>query len=153
MTNPSEEFYETLKAEEENVKRYIDRYDMDADEANPLVHVTPNQVDDFFGPKVINIVCITGPYSGFDWDAVEECITRLQEVYDQFISYETHFIIDEDADDWQNASDDTKDDTTEEFESLINDYDSNSIGIYYWGPLQQDALQSKIRELLQDFYA
>jgi hypothetical protein len=152
MPEPSEEFYETLSAEPENENRYFDRYDIDEDDGNPLAHVTPNPTDDFFGPKVINIVCLTGPFVDWDWDGVEECVARLQEVYEDFIGYETHFIIDEMAEDWDNASESAKDETIEEFESLINDYDANSIGIFFWGPLQGDALQNKIRELLDTFY-
>lgn len=150
MPDPSEEFYEVLK--EEHVNKYFDRYDLNVEEGNPLAHVTPLDVDDFFGPKVINIICLTGPFIDWDWNGVEECVTRLQAIYDQFIGYETHFIIDEAAEAWEDASEGAQDETKEEFESLVNDYDSNSFGVYYWGPLQGDALQSKIRELLAAFY-
>lgn len=153
MSSPSETIYDYFKANVYQTK-YMDRFDLSNDPANPLLNIVPlSDIPDFFAPKVCNVICLTKPYVDWDWESVEETLNRLIETYDQFGKYEAHFMIDEDADEIQDASSSSIDETIDNFITLINDYSAGDYGIHFWGSLNTTALQERINTILSDFYS
>jgi hypothetical protein len=108
MSEPSRDSLTALKVGTLS-RLNIDVLDLKYDKVNPLQQIVPcfELVDGtaykFFGPYVLNLVSITGPYikdGDPEWDQedVDACKAILAATYSQFSRYETHVIIDIDAD-------------------------------------------------------
>jgi hypothetical protein len=142
MSDPS---FDILEYQKSRIK-YIDGFTLSVDPVNPLLNVVP-LVNDFFATKVCNIVCLNGPLVDWDWDSVATTVTILKATYDKFQRYETHFLIDGDADKAPSESQLSEMDSN--FATLVADL--GEYGIFYYGKLNATALSTTINEILDSF--
>lgn len=162
---PSKNKLESLKADPAQKPNYVDRYDIDEDKINPLSQVVPNlkgaiedvKVKPFFGPFVLNIVCITGPYvrteddgGGWDDEEVTKCKELIKEGYKDFAHYETHFIIDEDAEAVQEEDNEEAMEETEELLEALCD-ELEECGFTYHGRKDTTEIATKIDDIIKEF--
>lgn len=150
MSTPSENAFDTIQQDSKYNEKYIDRFVIGKDKVNPLQNVVPIKCDDFFGTKVCNIICITGPYTDWDDDKLTETLDRLRAIYSIFAKYETHFIFDKEADEYAKLSSTTKNKMKSDYQQLAND--GSAYGLYYWGELSSASLYQKVTELINTFF-
>lgn len=153
MSTPGEDAFEVLKNDPKYEKKYLNSFQMQEDARNPFLKVIPLEFDDFFPTKVCHILCITGPFSGWDNDSVSECMGRLEEVYEDFAKYEVHIMIDEEAEDVQSAGEDKMQETEDAFTQFIEEYNAEELGFTYHGKLNATAIQDKIAAVIVAFYS
>jgi transposase InsO family protein len=153
MSTPIEDIYEYLKANNYK-KQYLDKFTLDTDPINPLLNVVPTtDQPDFFGTKVCNILVFNKPFVGWDFTSVSAVMAWFTGVYDQFARYKTCIFIDNQASAIQSASSSVLDAMESDINTFLGDYAGSSYGFSYEGKLDQSALQARIIEILDEFYA
>lgn len=166
--SPSKNLFESLR-DTKYLGRFFDVYPLKFDKINPLQQVVPcfplettlfsqtQGVRPFFGPYILNIVSITGPYvkntDPPEWDQteVDECIELLKKAYKYFSLYELHIFIDKDAPAVQNEdNEDAMVVTKDKLDVLKTQLDG--YGIHYWGELASADMAARVDTILKEFY-
>lgn len=163
---PSKALLESIKASGIHKPRYMDVYPLTESRVNPLSQVVPcikgsgEELKDqkpFFGPFVLNIVCITGPYirsdddgGGWEDDDVAAQTAIIKATYSQFSRYETHYLIDADAD---AAAAEDNEEAMQETEDLLDGLceELAEYGFTFHGRLDAGEVDTKIRQIIDDF--
>ncbi len=149
MPDPIDNIFNTLKTGDYS-KKYLDKFVMAVEPADPLLNVVPTLTDpDFFGTKTCNIIVFTKPFGGWDDSSVADSVSRLTTNFANFTRYESHFFIDAGAAAIVSAG---SGDLASDISDLITTYNLASYGFHFWGELDSATLEQKIREILIAFY-
>jgi hypothetical protein len=134
-------------------KEYLDTYALTGG-GNPLVNVVPlepanSDKDDFFGPKVCNILVINGPYGDFD-SSTNAAKARLIATYDKFAKYETHVFVDKGAAKIRCMNPTDQMNLDAKLAALCGEL--TNYGFTWHGSLESGNLISAVQQVLKDFY-
>jgi hypothetical protein len=160
ILDPSENKFLAMRESGRFNKQYLDRYNLQKDIVNPLIQLVPAlQLDDngecppFFGPYVLNIVCVTGEYltdiGGWDGESYELARDLFKKAYPSFACYETHVMMDGDSFGVQDG----------DFLDLLFTEDLMTVmcneladyGFTWHGRLSTIELDEKIEQIVNDF--
>lgn len=158
MSEPSRDALEALQVGPLSTLN-IDVFDLEYEKVNPLQQIIPLvnvEASKFFGPYVLNIICVTGPYikSGnppWDQEDVEACKVILAATHSKFSRYETHVIIDVDADSASNSSyNSSMNQTRTLLETLCGEL--SAYGFVYVGDVSSGDMESTLEGIIRTFY-
>lgn len=148
-----EAYFDYLKSET-YAGYYLDKYPLANGDRDIIAQMVPTNpvvtVDDFFGPRVCNVIILTGNY---DWDAgtVATAKTRLIATYPFFTKYETHVIVDDSSPNISCMDTGTKSDLLSRLTALCSDL--SAYGFTFEGNLSGSGITSAIDRILGAFYA
>lgn len=161
MPDPSVNKFQAILNSSQYKHYYRDLYPLKVDgKINPLTQCVPalelvdnpdtgqQQIPPFFGPYVLNIIAFTGPFGNDDkqWEDTEETIEVIKKAYPKYALYETHMLIDKDAEGAQETSLFELEGIAEGVCASLSQY-----GFFWHGTLATAELDQKITDIITEF--